>query len=488
MKRIFLVASIIFSSIFLFSGCYDAVIQSIRREIELEDAIISGFVNSIVRFTGTGEPAVEGNEKGKEYIFLQNGVIYYKQVSEDGDEEKGQSEKRLTKNATHGRWSHAPKSPDGLKYNYYGEDYSGYYISKLAADENYVYALACRPDTDEDQSRNILFPRTVFYFPDENGGWSEIEGIRKALDKYTSTLDKDEYYLMNSSVHLFCTNTPKKEHRKAYLRIGGGSPYYDANGSSSDKYSGTANLKENYGNKDVGNYGIIELDGLKTNVEECIPLGDQNAGYRTLGVVYLNGQEHFVDYLAVGSNETKKDEATWFCYGYGSSLYVFDDIAKDTGNGGNNSDASPCVTIGLKDTVLSLCVTKDSIIVGTYEEGAEHITIKKDGFPASRTSSFFPNGKQEPGNDYFDLYKGEQDNNTSNNNAADIMCDPYIVRTLFCTDPSLGEIEVKEPEGNKGAALYSAIQFRYTESSQSADYDNVGLWAYYSSKGNWNRE
>ncbi|MDE6244972.1 MAG: hypothetical protein K2M50_04860 [Treponemataceae bacterium] len=487
MKRIFLVASIIFSSIFLFSGCYDAVIQSIRREIELEDAIISGFVNSIVRFTGTGKPAVEGNEEGKEYIFLQNGVIYYKQVSEDGDEKKDQSERRLTKNATHGRWSRAPKSPDGLKYNYYGEDYSGYYISKLAADENYVYALACRPDTDEDQSRNILFPRTVFYFPDENGGWSEIEGIRKALDKYTSTLDKDEYYLMNSSVHLFCTNTPKKEHRSAYLRIGGGSPYYDANGSSSDKYSGTANLKDNYGKKEFGNYGIIRLNGSDTNVEECILKGDQNAGYRTLGVVYLNGQEHFVDYLAVGSNETKKDEATWFCYGYGSSLYVFDDIAKDTGNGGNNSDASPCVTIGLKDTVLSLCVTKDSIVVGTYEEGAEHITIK-DGFPASRTSSFFPNGEQKEGNDYYDLYKGGQLHNTSNNNAADIMCDPYIVRTLFCTDPSLGEIEVEVEEGNKGAALYSAIQFRYTESSQSADYDNVGLWAYYSSKGNWNRE
>ena len=481
MKKIFLATAIILSSIFLFSACYDAVIQSIRREIELEDATISGFVNSIVRFTGTGSTL--GNEKGKEYIFLQNGVIYYKQVSEDGDENEDENKRRLTKNASHGSWLRAPNSLDGLKYEYYSEDYSGWYISKLASDENHVYALACRPEYDEDQSRNILFPRKVFYFPDEQGGWSEIKSITQALEKYMGTLDKDEYYLMNASVHLFCTNAPQAKNRKAYLRIGGGSPYYDANSNSSDKYSGEANLKQNYGNKNVGNYGVIELNGAETNVEECIK--DRNAGYRTLGVVSFNGQEHFVDAVAVGSNETKEKDATWFCYGYGSSLYVFDDVAKDTGNVGNNSDASPIVTVGLQDRVESLCVTKDSIIVGTYEEGAEHITIR-DGLPVERTSVFFPLGGEE--GDYYQLYKGGQLHNGSNNNAADIMIEPYIVRTLFCTDPSIGEIEVVDEDGNKGAALYSSLQFRYTESSQAADYDNVGLWAYYASKGNWNRE
>ena len=112
-------------------------------------------------------------------------------------------------------------------------------------------------------------------------------------------------------------------------------------------------------------------------------------------------------------------------------------------------------TSGCADSILSMCVTNDSIILGTYEEGAYRVKTDS-GKPETSTSDF-------------------------TTNAASVMYNPYIVRMLFCTDPSLGETA-------DGSALYSALQFRYTESSASASYKNVGLWSYYKARGNWNKE
>ena len=108
-----------------------------------------------------------------------------------------------------------------------------------------------------------------------------------------------------------------------------------------------------------------------------------------------------------------------------------------------------------------MCVTNDSIILGTYEEGAYRVKTDS-GKPETSISGDFET------------------------NARSVMYNPYIVRMLFCTDPSLGETD-------DGSALYSALQFQYTESSASASYKNVGLWSYYNSeenghRNNWNKE
>ncbi|MCI6984345.1 MAG: hypothetical protein MR917_09110, partial [Treponema porcinum] len=119
-------------------------------------------------------------------------------------------------------------------------------------------------------------------------------------------------------------------------------------------------------------------------------------------------------------------------------------------------DAEPVgKSTGCAADILSMCVTNDSIILGTYEEGAYRVKTDS-GKPETSTSDF-------------------------TTNADSVMYNPYIVRMLFCTDPSLGETD-------DGSALYSAIQFRYTESSASASYKNVGVWSYYKARGNWNKE
>ncbi|MCI7534008.1 MAG: hypothetical protein MSA36_03295, partial [Treponema porcinum] len=360
---------------------------------------------------------------------------------------------KLTKNQDHDKWTKDSSAPEGISYSYFDQEFSGTYSCKLASDSNYVYLLGATPEYDESSSRNILKNFKLYCYSKANG-WKSVEQINTILKQYESTLDDDKY-MMDSSIQLFCTNAPQNEHRKAYIRIGGGSPYYP-----------WMSAKQTYGNdftvKDgVMNCGIIELNGTDTDIANVVPLGDgkigtlekTGAGKDTTSAVYANGKVYFLDYLASSTNETKNKDADYIYFGNGKTLYWFETASVSSVSA---LDAEPVgKSTGCADSILSMCVTNDSIILGTYEEGAYRVKTDS-GKPETSTSDF-------------------------TTNADSVMYNPYIVRMLFCTDPSLGETD-------DGSALYSAIQFRYTESSASASYKNVGLWSYYKARGNWNKE
>ena len=440
MKKIFLSISIA-AAVFGFTSCYDAIFYNIRTEVPLEDGVINGYTNSIVRYQ---EP------DGTEFLYLQNGNVYYKQISDDTD--------NLTKNQNHDKWTKDSSAPEGISYSYFDQEFSGTYSCKLASDSKYVYLLGATPEYDESSSRNILKNFKLYCYSKENG-WKSVDAVNTILKKYESTLAEDKY-MMDSSIQLFCTNTPQNAHRKAYIRIGGGSPYYS-----------WMSAKQTYGNdftvKDgVMNCGIIELNGTDTDIANVVPLGDgkigtlekTGAGKDTTSAVYANNTVYFLDYLASSTNETKNKEADYIYLGNGKTLYWFETASVSSVKA---LDAAPVgKSTGCADSILSMCVTNDSIILGTYEEGAYRIKTNS-GKPETSTSDF-------------------------TTNADSVMYNPYIVRMLFCTDPSLGETD-------DGSALYSALQFRYTESSASASYKNVGLWSYYNSeenghRNNWNKE
>ena len=442
MKKIFLSISIA-AAVFGFSGCYDAIFYNIRNEVPLEDGVINGYTNSIVRYQEPDET---------EFLYLQNGNVYYKQISEDDDKTK------LTKNQDHDKWTKDSSAPEGISYSYFDQEFSGTYSCKLASDSNYVYLLGATPEYDESSSRNILKNFKLYCYSKANG-WKSVEQINTILKQYESTLDDDKY-MMDSSIQLFCTNAPQNEHRKAYIRIGGGSPYYSW---MSDKQTYGSDFTIKYG---VMNCGIIELNGTDTDIANVVPLGDgkigtlekTGAGKDTTSAVYANNTVYFLDYLASSTNETKNKEADYIYLGNGKTLYWFETASVSSVRA---LDAEPVgKSTGCADDILSMCVTNDSIILGTYEEGAYRVKIDS-GKPETSTSDF-------------------------TTNAASVMYNPYIVRMLFCTDPSLGETA-------DGSALYSSLQFRYTESSASASYKNVGLWSYYKSeenghRNNWNKE
>ena len=442
MKKIFLSISIA-AAVFGFTSCYDAIFYNIRTEVPLEDGVINGYTNSIVRYQ---EP------DGTEFLYLQNGNVYYKQISDDTDK------KILTKNQNHDKWTKDSSAPEGISYSYFDQEFSGTYSCKLASDSNYVYLLGATPEYDESSSRNILKNFKLYCYSKENG-WKSVDAVNTILKKYESTLAEDKY-MMDSSIQLFCTNTPQNAHRKAYIRIGGGSPYYSWM-SDKQTYGSDFTVKDG-----VMNCGIIELNGTDTDIANVVPLGDgkigtlekTGAGKDTTSAVYANGKVYFLDYLASSTNETKNKEADYIYLGNGKTLYWFETASVSSVKA---LDAAPVgKSTGCADSILSMCVTNDSIILGTYEEGAYRIKTNS-GKPETSTSDF-------------------------TTNADSVMYNPYIVRMLFCTDPSLGETD-------DGSALYSALQFRSTESSASASYKNVGLWSYYNSeenghRNNWNKE
>ena len=295
MKKIFLSISIA-AAVFGFSGCYDAIFYNIRNEVPLEDGVINGYTNSIVRYQ---EP------DGTEFLYLQNGNVYYKQISDDKDK------KILTKNQDHDKWTKDSSAPEGISYSYFDQEFSGTYSCKLASDSNYVYLLGATPEYDESSSRNILKNFKLYCYSKENG-WKSVDAVNTILKKYESTLAEDKY-MMDSSIQLFCTNTPQNAHRKAYIRIGGGSPYYSWM-SDKQTYGSDFTVKDG-----VMNCGIIELNGTDTDIANVVPLGDgkigtlekTGAGKDTTSAVYANNTVYFLDYLASSTNETKNKEADY---------------------------------------------------------------------------------------------------------------------------------------------------------------------------------
>ena len=73
MRKVFISVFITVLTFFFFSGCYDAIFQEIRTEVELNEGSISGFINNIVRFSAAGS--------GREFLIISDGNLYIKEAS-----------------------------------------------------------------------------------------------------------------------------------------------------------------------------------------------------------------------------------------------------------------------------------------------------------------------------------------------------------------------------------------------------------------------
>lgn len=509
-KLLFAVALAV--SIFGLTGCYDAIYQSIRNEVELEEGTISGFVNNIARFT----------IDDKQYLFTTNGLIYCKDASV----------------SAHGAWNKLSGNglPSAMSYSYWESEFKGVHFHKIIADSKYVYALGYLMEYKDEKTRNQPSGMHLYWTEptkDAEGNiqmeWHKAEKLSDDICKYMKDLD-DDNYRMDCSVHLFGTNTIKSDNRKAYLRIAGGSPYnpnvrnaswdiYELNGANIESLTPIKSCSYNKETK------VYTYDGSeKSNVE-------LNA--HTLSAVWVKTDTiRFLNSLNAETNENvagASSDPTYFYFSdngccdngqYLSAVKISDlDSAEkvkvlksqaykeryDGSEEVEECDAFKAYFAGLKSLVkkvdsngteyyesayvipykvdgegnktdlivrkklasipiISLAVTKDTILLGTgYNrsegsssgsgDGVLHVTVT-DGIPADNTSSF-------------------------STNADNVMCPPYHVRLLFCSDPSKNEVE---------ADLYSSIDYIYTEGSSGTSIKNRGLWSYYPGRGNWNRE
>lgn len=479
MKKIIIGVFVLVVSLFGFTGCYDAIYQNIRDEIELTTQKMPGFINNIARY----------NKDGEQYLFLTNGVIKYKNA----------------KDAEHGKWKELSGNglPGSVHYVFEDTKFKGFYFSKIIADQKYVYALGFEPSYDTDNSRNVPKNLKIYYSKMISDGefaeWKEISALSKIMTDYRADLDKidDDNYGMAISCHLFGTNSVNPEHRVAFLRVGGGSPYLgNARNEKSVLYrldgetiNPEAEVSSDSSGSDSGDYCYSEFD------------------LDTLSVVYFGGKYHFMNFLNAETNEgttdssgTARTEPTYVYFGdYGHNLYYFSvddfnvrpeefkkmfkypraeyrldklkDIVTDPtkllSKGGETAGYLEKVS---DSNVISFAVTSDSLLLGTgsnrsYNSSASNgsgaVGIKIDqstGKPAKKTDSF-------------------------ETNAGSVMREPYIVRALLAVDPSKKETET---------SIYSSMDYIYTATSATANSTNRGLWAYYpkadGSKGEWNRE
>ena len=497
MKKILKFLSVNFLSLVFFTGCYDPVFDDIRKEVPLEDSEISGYINDLTRFRSVYDSVLKDGtvqQKEAEFLVLQNGIIYAKQISPDSDLTD------LSYGESHGKWFKTGSGISPLSYDYYGEKFNGEYIVKTASEFNgtksTVYALSTKWGKNDDYGRNIPTEFKLYSMDKINGTWSPLATANQYLKNCFAT-GIDSNYGTDVIIQLFCTNTPKVENRRAFLRLGGEKDKWfnavDENGnpieveciifelsdsvltpiyySKRTKQSDSSYLKEIYKNP-----------SLSSSKPETL-------SSKTVSAVEMQGEVYFLPFIGSTGNSTPSSDGTFICYGSGTNAYYFTKadyealdgqfaakkivngketeeteqinaiVAFWTGRKGSDGNAaekpSQLKEVGLSTNkdIISASASKDDILFGTRGNGVFRALIKEDG-SIEKTNDFV-------------------------SNAASIMASPYIIRMIFTVDPS---------KDGKTTSRYSAMDFIYTASNAGANDSHRGLWSYYKGRGNWNRE
>ena len=400
MKKTLLTIISAITTCLIFTSCFDPIFSDIRNEVPLKEAQISGFINSIVRY--------------KDDIYLQNGRIYSKPI---------------TSNA-HGQWALDKSSQiTPLEFDYYAQSFYGEYIVKLASDANYIYALSYNFGPKENEGLNEVKDIFVYYKTNSDSDWKKSSGSLQTelteIAKNYKDLEDKSYEMTDSTktVAMFCTNTPQEANRHAYIKIG--TKLYKLDGA---KLASDAALEEITSPTKIHN-------------------SESTDNSKIVSAMYINGDVYFSEHLACTTDETATTAAKFGYYAENKKLYYFE-AANVT------ATDKQSIEIDSGNNIISMAISKDSILLGTDESGVKRATLAA-GIPTDTK-----------GKDYV-------------SNSSIILCEPYVIRELFSVYPDLTE---------KENTMYASMQFRWTETNSGAQYSNTGLWAYYPVRGNWNRE
>ena len=366
-----LIAAAALAALLALTGCQDEIFNEIRKEVELEDSNVSGDIRSIVRY--------------KDYLFLDNGDIYYKPIT----------------SSWYGAWVSDSKAP-------------GDYTVKIAADSTYVYALGYTFKADYDDGENQISGKTLYYKDSVTGAWNTVATFSSS-----------------TQTHLFCTNAPQDgTNRQAYLFV-----YGTESGSVRTVYKLNASSMTSIATYS-SSWSVTDSTCDFTVVTSA-------SSTKPLSCVYMNSKTYFFPYLASTTNETSTAAATRMYYASGDNLY-YTTADNDTSFTSKDMDTG---------TIRSMAYTQDFILFGTTS-----------GFAQCPISANIPTSSS----------------NTDFANASSTLSTSYYVNAILADKP--------DQTRSNNNAVYAAITFTGTTSSTSAVYDNVGLWAWYSSRGKWNRE
>ena len=192
---------------------------------------------------------------------------------------------------------------------------------------------------------------------------------------------------------------------------------------------------------------VSELRNTPSSSATCIATAAETSawgdapGASTLSAVYAGGVYFFNSCSA--TNETSSP-ATHVYWASDSTLkYAPAGTPASSGTSAVNCSAN----------ITSIAATSDAILLGTNGRGLQK-TTNASGVPGSSLAGF-------------------------STNADSALDAPYIIPALLCIDSAAPET---------GAKLYASADFKRKSSSSGGNYKDVGLWSYYPSRGNWNRE
>lgn len=178
-KLLFRILSAFSFSMFMFTSCDDPIFTSIRDEVELEDADVSGAIYSMARYG--------------DYIYVQNGKIYRKKIPSSGEK------------ITAHDWDEV-KRPSGISADYA-------YVNKVVADANHLYAQITKIDEDEEEGENISKGCEIWCYTDDgaDGVWERVEF--NGWGSYATSFRKSDV------VNLFATDSEDPSKRRAFVNV-----------------------------------------------------------------------------------------------------------------------------------------------------------------------------------------------------------------------------------------------------------------------------
>lgn len=194
-----------------------------------------------------------------------------------------------------------------------------------------------------------------------------------------------------------------------------------------------------------------ELSGIQQPVTTNVIITGKESNIAN-SAVYFNGEVLFFESLASTTNETYDSEATRFYFGKNNELYA-------------NKSANSKETDKYCDaehTISSLAVCADAILIGrgrfgndsTTTGGITKTSLDESGTPGTSLVSF-------------------------DTNASFQLSTAYLINCIVNSSPEKSETE---------SSFYSSVSIKGTATSTGASFRNLGLWSYYPSRGNWNRE
>ena len=328
-----------------------------------------------------------------------------------------------------------------------------------------------------------------------DGTWSPISDANIYLKNCFAT-GKDSNYGTDLTIQLFCTNTPKIENRRAFLRLGREDKWFNAVDEKGNTIEvdciifelSDSKLTPIYYSKRTKQSDSTYLKEIYKD-SSLASSKPETLSSKTVSAVEMQGEVYFLPFIGSTGNSTPESDGTFICYGSGTNAFYFTKLdyesldgkftAKKIVNGTETDDTENINTIvafwtGRKDSsgkvaerpselkevglstnndIISASASKDDILFGTRGNGVFRALIKQDG-SIEKTNDFI-------------------------SNTSSIMASPYIIRMIFTVDPS---------KDGSTTSRYSAMDFIYTASNAGANDSHRGLWSYYKERGNWNRE